>query len=236
MAPSTPLEKAWLDYARGVIGCDDVHLEKCRGFRKPSFQKFGLDDSIRWPGNLGSNYEHTCVKILCLAQIHNDRVLKDTASELEPAMRNFRDGSIGDSEFLQRCREYYEKQIPNWVTWRRRFTDILPSQVTVADIAYANIAKCWAPASTRLLRVNNQPTMTACNERFPVRCLVDLLKPDLIVQVGTCNALDGHLLDQERFVVPNSDRPEDVKDRAAKGKLVRERWTNLRRERKSHQT
>jgi hypothetical protein len=235
MAPSTPLEKAWLDYARGVIGCDDVHLEKCRGFRKPSFQTSGLDDSIRWPGNLGSNYERASVKIFCLAQIHNDRVLYLTARYLEPAMRNFRDGSIGESEFLQRCREYYEKQIPNWGTWGR-FTDILPSQVTVADIAYANIAKCWAPGATRDLPVNNQPTMTRCNERFPIHCLIDLLKPDLIVQVGKCSALEGRSFTQKRFVVANRDFPKDRADRAQKAELVRALWDCLAQYRKSHQT
>jgi hypothetical protein len=220
MAPTTPLEKAWLNYARGVIGCDDVHLKQCRSLRKPSFQKFGLDDSIRWPGNLGSNYERTCVKILCLAQIHNDRVLDLTARCLEPAMRDFRDGSIGDSKFLQRCREYYEKRILTWGTWGR-FTDILPSQVTAADIAYANIAKCWAPGATRDLPVNNQPTMTRCNERFPIHCLVDLLKPDLIIQVGKCSALEGQSFIQKRFVVANRDFPKDRADRAEKAELVR---------------
>ncbi len=226
MAPTTPLEKAWLNYARGIIGCDDEHLKQCRRLRKPSFPNFGLDDSIRWPGNLGSNYERTCVKVLCLAQIHNDRVLDLTARGFEPAMRDFRDGSIGDSKFLQCCREYYEKQIPNWGTWRK-FTDILPSQVTVADIAYANIAKCWAPAWTRVLRVDNQPTMTACNERFPIHCLVDLLKPDLIVQVGRCGALDGQLFTQKRFVVAGGNFPGDRADRAEKAKLVRALYDDL---------
>ena len=219
---TTQLEKGWLKYARDVIGCDDVHLKECRGFRPDWFQKSCLDDSIRWPGNLGSNYEHASLKILCLAQIHNEGRLAKTALDFEAVMRGFRNGSIGEGELLKKCRKHYERQIPTWGTCR--FTDILPFRFTAADVAYANIAKCWAPARTGGLRVDNQPTMTSCNERFPIRCLVDLLEPDLIVQVGKCSALEGQLLDQERFVVANRDLPEDRADRAEKAKCVRERF------------
>src|SRR5438874_178916 len=119
MMSLTNLEKAWLEYAHEVVACDHAHLEECQRLRKPWFVNCGLDDSIRWPGNLGSHYEAAPLRVLCLAQIHNDRHLAQTLGHFQSVLREFRDRSIAPADFLVRCREEYEKTIIKWGTWPR---------------------------------------------------------------------------------------------------------------------
>jgi hypothetical protein len=210
--PLTDLESAWLRYAHDVVACDDKHLKRCQSLRKTWFGDCGLDDSVRWPGNLGTHYESASLRVLCLAQIHNDGHLAETLGHFQSVLCKFRKGSISPKEFLVQCREQYEKTIIQWGTWRR-FYEIVPIPVTY--VAYANIAKCWAPAdqSKQGRPVNNQPAMKACNERFPITKLVSLLAPDLIVQIGKCDAVASADLCVRRFVVNNTDRPDSKAQR-----------------------
>jgi hypothetical protein len=220
-------ERAWLDYAHDVVCCEKDHLNTSRGQRKSYFADQGLDDRVRWPGNLGSEYELAPLRVLCLAQIHNDRRLGASMQEFQRDLLRFLSAQCRPEAFLRRCRVTYQATIPTWGPWSR-FAEILDAtgvSLAVGDVVYANVAKCWAPASRRGEAPDNQKTMRLCNKRFLISRLVKIVDPEFIIQVGVCDALnDDDFGGRYREVLNNNSRPDSRAGLQAAKARVREKY------------
>lgn len=219
-------ERAWLDYAHDVVCCND-HLGACRAQRKPYFTDNGLDDTVRWPGNFGSGYERAPLRVLCLAQIHNDRHLAASMPGFQMKLLSFQAAQCRPEAFLQRCRKAYEATIPSWGPWTQ-FAEVLGAtnaRLDVSDVVYANVAKCWAPPSRLGEAPNNQKTMKICNKRFPVSRLVEIVDPEFIIQVGVCAALiESDFGSRYREILNNNSRPDSRARLEAAKVRVREKY------------
>lgn len=214
----TSMESDWLEYAHDAIACDPKHLDMCRRRRQQWFPPTPkLYDTIRWPGNLGSAYERQSFRVLCLGQIHHAKMLADTLGNLQPAMLQFRAGRMAPQTFLAKAQKNYEAVMGKWDPWRTIIRTVLREggirgeTLDPQHVAYSNVAKCWAPPSNRKLRlkVDNQPTMLLCGEHPPFRPgrLYEIVKPDLVLQIGRCRALkEGDLGDRPLVVVPQSGK------------------------------
>jgi hypothetical protein len=86
----TPIETRWLDYAIKVLNdashravCESKETEGAHGTPK-------LDKSLRWPGYLGSEYERSPLRVLCVAQVHHASELYRTLGHLQSTLRSLR--------------------------------------------------------------------------------------------------------------------------------------------------
>jgi hypothetical protein len=156
-----------------------------------------------------------------------DRKLAASMQDFDAELLRFQAAQCSPEAFLQRCREAYEAAISDWGPWSR-FAEILGethASVGVSDVVYANVAKCWAPASREGEQPDNQKTMKACNERFRLSRLVEIVDPELIIQVGVCDALkESDFGGRYREVVNNNNRPASREQLRNTKTRVRERY------------
>jgi hypothetical protein len=171
------------------------------------------------------------VRIFCIAQIHNDKHLYSSFRKFEDSLRALRLGTITLPEYLRVSQHDYEAVISKWGPWGR-FLDMFKGTkrpVTPADVLYTNIAKCWAPAAVTGRTVDNSGALALCGARYPIRDLIAMAKPHLIVQIGAGsfgarNANDGVILHVQ---VHNNDRPPARQQRVEAATLIRRTFPTL---------
>ena len=189
-------EKSWLDYAWRVVNCSDPHLTACieAGAAVPGKGRVEGND-VRLPGYLGRNYQPGGV--LCVASVSREPspedenkklVIKRTNANLYELTREWiREGrSTGnDSRYLTSVRLCYEEALPNWSRWRRHFKTLVEDylRLNASEIAWTNLAKCRVPIhlGTKAQQAEARLTSLCQREFIPMRDIVEILKPDLVL-------------------------------------------------------
>ncbi len=180
----TAMENRWLKYARSVIDVDAEHVTACLK-AKGGAQCDGLDQSLRWPGYIGSKYEASDFRLLFVAQTHNPGDLAATIGHFQATMRKWIKAPVsddGDAAFLTALQSAYEPAMPQWGPWERTFRHFISENgQTKQSVAYTNVAKCWLPPSQPNETQLTGPPMLACNQRFKISELITLLAPAVVV-------------------------------------------------------
>jgi hypothetical protein len=141
--PQADYDKAWLTYARGVLG--DGALRTCCQFPVPPDDP--LHDRILWPGYLGSNYAKA--RVLFVGAMHNAGelftpeiiALAGEASQWTKSP----DSPANSARYLEAVREAYLTSISTWTrgaVWGRFNRIRKKLNLDWSEIAFTNLAKC----------------------------------------------------------------------------------------------
>jgi hypothetical protein len=192
MGRMTQIESAWLvEWARPIIACPEEHRRECVS-RGGAAGAPSADASLRWPGNIGVNFELVVPsrRILCVSQIHLAAewgMARRNLGALESDMRAWRDGRLPDASFLERYRSTYSDLLKEWGPWRNGFRRILEDQRIALDtgaIAYVNMAKCWRPPG------GQYGVMRCCEGWMSIARLCGVVKPGGILVLSGDSVLD----------------------------------------------
>lgn len=162
----------------------------------------GLRQDLRWPGYVGSLYERSSPRILCVAQIHHATELLRTLGHLQDAMRAFclaapaltRDpaSQARKTDFLTTLTSAYESAIIQWGPWTK-FRKVL--RVIGLDdprkIAYTNVAKCWQtlPGTPEVRPPQVSKPMKCCYAEYPLERLARAIEADAILLLSATSTI-----------------------------------------------
>jgi hypothetical protein len=181
------IESNWLDYAYAVATADDSHC-----LCKPS-----TNGRVRWPGFLGQRYAEK--RVLFLGARHNTDnlftgALREYAEKLRTWASRERDTSV-DAAFLEQMRKAHRMTFDQWSrqgVWKifKRLSEEL--SFTFEQVAFANLAKCYAPNSLG----EDDVYIPGCSESFDINVLVNAIQPTIIFfakdnAVGRAVHIDG---------------------------------------------
>ena len=209
----TELENRWLnDWARPIVAVSSRHRQDCESSGGASGEP-SLNSELRWPGYVGSHFESSCQRILCVAQIHSARELNRTLGHLQGSMHQWMAGKLSDEAFFRKLQESYQSAIAEWGPWTKTFTKILgPSAIDQTNIAYTNFAKCWQdPNVTRTSKLYS--AMKCCEREFPIARLVRLLRAEIVVEITSDPKGNGGVRDwgvSEQDVLMLKGRGQDI--------------------------
>ena len=192
----TEIETKWLDYAWRVVNCPQSHRVACVKAGAAVSGKGRVDgNDLRLPGYLGSNYQQG--SILCVAAVGREPSVEFESKNPQNAATDrklfeltrkwMKDGRSqeSDAEYLKAARLCYEEALPLWSRWRRHFRTLVEDylKMTIADIAYTNLAKCRVPIhqGARPRQAEARLTRLCQSDFIPMREIVDIVRPTAVL-------------------------------------------------------
>lgn len=193
-------KQEWIRYARGLVG-DATHCRACE-------QVLGLDATarmdaadLRWPGYVGATYRPG--GLLMAATVHREfasgkpPLPAADRDRLVGATRSWRDGTLGDEQWLEQVREVYTTGFArHWPVGRLSRALGRRIGLSLGDLAYVNAARCQVAENPppRGAGAVKRGVVALCSRDYPLAGLVAVLRPAaLLVVKGTHDAASAAL-------------------------------------------